>query len=266
MQIYLARNNEQAGPYSLEQVNQMLASGQVVLTDLAWHEGMREWKPLGDLTNGQLVYQPPFSPFQNQTVQSQSEAATTSSSQQNKSAWANHNQPARSTVAFQLASVNKRVLAKIIDNLIIVLPFLILTKFLISERFLNAFIKMASTSDPINMQKNIEKITQLATAQDIAFINGFSFFCIAVLIMQIVLLSRYGQTLGKKIMNIKIVDDNSGLKAPVYRTFLIRELLFSFLYQILFPVILLIDFGFIFSERRRTLHDRLAKTLVVDAD
>ena len=122
MQIYLARNNEQAGPYSLEQVNQMLASGQVVLTDLAWHEGISEWKPLGDLTNGQLVYQPHFSPFQNQTVQSRSEATTTSSSQQNKSAWANHNQPARSTVAFQLASVNKRVLAKIIDILLLWLP------------------------------------------------------------------------------------------------------------------------------------------------
>ncbi|MGS5758424.1 DUF4339 domain-containing protein, partial [Acinetobacter baumannii] len=38
MQIYLARNNQQAGPYTLEQLNQMLASQQVLLTDLAWHE------------------------------------------------------------------------------------------------------------------------------------------------------------------------------------------------------------------------------------
>ncbi len=33
MQIYLARNNQQAGPYTLEQFNQMLASQQVLLTD-----------------------------------------------------------------------------------------------------------------------------------------------------------------------------------------------------------------------------------------
>lgn len=46
MQIYLARNNQQAGPYTLEQLNQMLASQQVLLTDLAWHEGMTEWKAL----------------------------------------------------------------------------------------------------------------------------------------------------------------------------------------------------------------------------
>ena len=58
MQIYLARNNQQAGPYSLEQVNQMLASQQVLLTDLAWHEGMTEWITLGELTQGILVYEP----------------------------------------------------------------------------------------------------------------------------------------------------------------------------------------------------------------
>jgi len=56
MQIYLARDNQQAGPYTLEQLNQMLASQQVMLTDLAWHQGMPEWKALGELTKGKLVY------------------------------------------------------------------------------------------------------------------------------------------------------------------------------------------------------------------
>ncbi len=58
MQIYLARNNVQAGPYTLEQVNNMLASGEVLLEDLAWHEGMEEWKVLGELTHGQFFYDP----------------------------------------------------------------------------------------------------------------------------------------------------------------------------------------------------------------
>ncbi|MEK7738441.1 MAG: DUF4339 domain-containing protein, partial [Pseudomonadota bacterium] len=58
MQIYLARNNQQAGPYSIEQLNQMLASQQVLLTDLAWHQGLTEWKALGELTQGKLVYEP----------------------------------------------------------------------------------------------------------------------------------------------------------------------------------------------------------------
>ena len=58
MQIYLARNNQQAGPYSLEQLNQMLASQQVLLPDLAWHQGLTEWKTLGELTQGHMTYQP----------------------------------------------------------------------------------------------------------------------------------------------------------------------------------------------------------------
>ena len=43
MQIFLARNNVQAGPYNLEQLNIMLASGEVLLDDLIWHEGLDQW-------------------------------------------------------------------------------------------------------------------------------------------------------------------------------------------------------------------------------
>ncbi len=42
----------------------MLASQQVLLTDLAWHEGMTEWKALGELTQGKLFYQPQMSQTQ----------------------------------------------------------------------------------------------------------------------------------------------------------------------------------------------------------
>lgn len=58
MQIFLARNNVQAGPYSLDQLNIMLASGEVVFDDLAWHEGLDNWQRLGDLTGNQRVYHP----------------------------------------------------------------------------------------------------------------------------------------------------------------------------------------------------------------
>ena len=103
MQIYLARNNQQAGPYTLEQLNQMLASQQVLLTDLAWHEGMTEWKALGELTQGKLVYQPTgYSAFS-----------------------ANTNTPYNETIqhirvetkTHELASISSRALAKIIDLL-----------------------------------------------------------------------------------------------------------------------------------------------------
>ena len=58
MQIFLARNNVQAGPYDVNQLNIMLASGEVTLEDLIWHEGLDQWQRLGNLTNNQYVYYP----------------------------------------------------------------------------------------------------------------------------------------------------------------------------------------------------------------
>ncbi len=63
MYIFLARNNVQAGPYNLEQLNQMLASGQVLLTDLMWHEGMENWQPVNEMTKGQFFYRPEHVPL-----------------------------------------------------------------------------------------------------------------------------------------------------------------------------------------------------------
>lgn len=54
MHIFLARNNVQAGPYTLEQLNQMLATGQVLLTDLMWHQGMDNWNTVNAMTDGQF--------------------------------------------------------------------------------------------------------------------------------------------------------------------------------------------------------------------
>ena len=49
MQITINRGGEHLGPYTAEQVKQMLASGQLTATDLAFTEGMSEWKSLGEL-------------------------------------------------------------------------------------------------------------------------------------------------------------------------------------------------------------------------
>ncbi len=46
MDIYIGRNDRRLGPYSVEQARQMLASGKLYPMDLAWYEGMDEWKPI----------------------------------------------------------------------------------------------------------------------------------------------------------------------------------------------------------------------------
>jgi uncharacterized RDD family membrane protein YckC len=46
MQIHVAKSGQQSGPYTLEQVQNMVRSGLLSAADLGWHEGMAEWAPL----------------------------------------------------------------------------------------------------------------------------------------------------------------------------------------------------------------------------
>ena len=44
MPIYISRGEEISGPYSLEKVQEYLAEGLLLPTDLAWLEGMENWR------------------------------------------------------------------------------------------------------------------------------------------------------------------------------------------------------------------------------
>lgn len=49
MEIYIAKNKIQMGPYDIGQVTQMLQSGIMEKHDLYWHEGMLDWAPVAGL-------------------------------------------------------------------------------------------------------------------------------------------------------------------------------------------------------------------------
>jgi len=62
MQIYVGREGNQQGPYSLEQIQQYLAQGGLQLTDSAWYEGLgTQWIPLSEVP-GVVVAQPQVPP------------------------------------------------------------------------------------------------------------------------------------------------------------------------------------------------------------
>jgi uncharacterized RDD family membrane protein YckC len=46
MQIYISREGERTGPYSVEEVNRQLAAGILDPSDLGWSEASPGWKPL----------------------------------------------------------------------------------------------------------------------------------------------------------------------------------------------------------------------------
>jgi hypothetical protein len=60
MQIYIGKNGQQLGPFSLEEVNRKLADGTFTGADLAWYEGAAGWAPLSGVA-GVVIPQAPTS-------------------------------------------------------------------------------------------------------------------------------------------------------------------------------------------------------------
>lgn len=256
MQIYLARNNQQAGPYTVEQLNQMLASQQVLLTDLAWHQGMSEWKALGELTQGQLAYYPadyvapeptqdntPFgTTYSNPTIQ---------------------NLEVKRPVQAELASIPSRILAKFID-LLLWIPIAAIPSFFFSADQLS---KLTEIQQKMQEATTSEQATQLQTqlfqlipSEAWTFMGIYVF---VMLVVQAVFIAKSGQSIGKKLAKIKIVDAENNQKVSLLRGFTLRSVIFIALTFFFFPIISVIDYLFAVGEKRQALHDKLAKTKVI---
>lgn len=261
MQIYLARNNQQAGPYTLEQINQMLVSQQVLLTDLAWHQGMTEWKVLGELTQGQLEYQPqgytspiPFSPVPDSNNQSQDPL--------------HQIKIEKKIPEVELAPFYSRFIAKFIDIFFWLPATYILTAFFTPEedqKFLalnSQLVEMfMSKSTDIELMQSTQ--TAIFTMIPSTAIISAAIYILIMLCIQGYFLHKHGQSIGKKLLGIQVVDYNSGEKTGVVRAFVLRSLVFILPTLYLMPLFSIVDYLFSLGKKKQTLHDKLAKTKVV---
>ena len=78
------------------------------------------------------------------------------------------------------------------------------------------------------------------------------------------MLAKSGQSIGKYIAKIQIVDAENDEAVGLTRVFLLRSMAFIILNLLFMPFITILDFAFIFSEKKQTLHDRIAKTKVIN--
>ena len=58
-QIHITREGVQFGPYPEASAKEMLTEGQLLPTDLAWHQGSDGWKPLQELLGAKTAETPP---------------------------------------------------------------------------------------------------------------------------------------------------------------------------------------------------------------
>jgi uncharacterized RDD family membrane protein YckC len=89
---------------------------------------------------------------------------------------------------------------------------------------------------------------------------------IALLAVTFVLVRRNGQTIGKKLVGIKVVRSD-GTRATLGRIFWLRNVVNGIpsAIPLLGYVYVLIDHLLIFGDKRQCLHDRIADTIVVNA-
>lgn len=62
MQVFISRDGERHGPYSIEDARGYLDAGQLLATDLAWQEGRADWVPLGELLGSAAAPPPSIAP------------------------------------------------------------------------------------------------------------------------------------------------------------------------------------------------------------
>ncbi|MFT0771046.1 RDD family protein [Psychrobacter aquimaris] len=311
MQIFLARNNVQAGPYQLEQLNIMLASGEVLLDDLMWHEGLAQWQRVGDVTNNQTVYRPTGAntPEVNDSIINNVTVfpEDTNKAKDDKSVsldrlygkperpknvkadmTTNRHQTPHNNVSLNkstlkkavadndkvvgnvvLAPIMSRVLATALNGLLYILA--ILPLFMALNKLDVDYTKFQNIQD---MDVAYQYLMSLMESLPSSTLMMSQVMVFGLFALQLVFITMRGQSLGKLITGIRVVDQTthrlpSFIKLIGTRTlllFIIYNLLFSFTSFLGFVIIAIHYYMASKSPENIGWHDKLAKTLVVKAD
>lgn len=338
MQIYLARDNVQAGPYTLEQLNAMLASDEVLLTDLMWHSGMENWQAVGERTGGRKYYQvttmnQPMADIDTNAVNHSDNPSVDNNSVDNKSvdnknstpSQTNDDTPKRRLTVAELygrpsndqssideqdpsnhaapisnaqtpnierglpewqgrhstpiqphlfakevvfASIGKRLLAFAINMVLLMLAMMPLQL---------AILKTGIDPNQINAKTMAEYQAlgeQIAGSISPTMVFATVFMIIGLAIVQLLLLAKRGQSLGKLVVGIRIVDDKTFKLASAGKVVAIRTLVLFVVYQLtltIFGALTLVLLGANYAlakgnPKHQGWHDKLSKTVVVKAN
>ncbi|UNU73261.1 RDD family protein [Moraxella nasovis] len=304
MKIYLARNNIQAGPYGLDEINHMLASNEVLLTDLMWHKGMTTWQAVGEVTKGALTYQPNLDLG---TAQPEPQAGafgdnvemrdakrrisvaelygkkpeqTTHQTQQNHTfkpteptkepeIWQGRHrmQTQVAAQAVVYASVLKRFLATCVNMLLFIVAFM---------PFVQSFMALNPNADKLtqgDFEARLAYAQELTQTIDPTGANMTLMMLIGLLVVQLIMLIMRGQSIGKLALGIRIVDMNTHQRAGIAKIVGVRGVLLFIIYWIASAIpfqlnIILLAINYFMASKhpkKQGWHDRLAKTVVVKA-
>jgi len=234
-------DGKEYGPSPANQIREWLAAGRANLDTKAKAVGSEEWRRLGDYVEFGAREAPPLStPAPAATADF--DAAFTP-------------RTAVATEPGALASRGDRFLAQLLDNVIglaCILPGALMIAFAAVRAGFN--YKLGGG------------IEGLATVAGIgAGLSVLSFAALTLFAVQLWMLVTRGQTIGKRVLGVRIVTIDDGANPGFIKIFLLRLILPALLSAVpyLGMFFTLTDYFFIFREDRRCIHDLLAGTKVV---
>lgn len=252
MKYHLARGEEQLGTFNDLDVSAGLRDGRFKATDLCWTEGMPEWQTLKDHlqeVNPETVIAP--------SVEPPSITALRSEVRQDQ------------VQGLELASRERRFAAKLIDFTLLFVPLAVILTMFFDPAFVEEIQKLQNDPPAVvnAMQKRAEHIQSSGDVK----LAVMSLIFDVTLIVNVVLLTLRGQTVGKLCLGIQVVRSPEGTRAGFIKAVLLRSMLFLILVFAgslslggIGLAVLLVDSLMIFRKDRRCLHDMVAETLVTN--
>lgn len=182
MEVWIGRDGERHGPYQEADIRDWLRTGQVSPDDLAWYEGMRDWQSLRSLFPADVpattsVPSPP-PPTAGPSVTG-------------------------SPAAIDLAGFWHRFAAWLLDNIVLVVPNLMVFYSMHADRAMQAWIALiksqGSFSGAVADPASNAVMSQLQAVSAVCIIIGFIYYTAMEG-------SRWQATLGKLAVGLKVTD------------------------------------------------------------
>lgn len=234
-QYHIAREGQQLGVHSEQAVRSGLESGQFQSGDLCWTEGMNGWEKLGERFASLTTTAQPTNPYAPPVVT---------------------DLKATSTSEHVLASPWVRLGAAFLDGIVALVLIGIPYFFLMNE--IGGF-DPERMANPDRME-NPEFTPTAMIATGVIGVMG-----LALLVVNLYLLTVRGQTLGKMWLGIRIVTHPDAKNPGFVKAFLLRAFVNGILGAVpcVGSIYSLVDICFIFREDRRCIHDLIAGTQVI---
>jgi uncharacterized RDD family membrane protein YckC len=236
MNWYYALNGQQVGPVGEYDLQTLAQSGTINGTTLVWREGLADWQPLAaampdyNAAEAPLIQGVAIPPAQKDLyVQQMREGVSTG---------------LPGTVEF--AGFWIRVVAKIIDGIVLMIPQFIIQGVL--AMIIPGFVTMESGAEP-------------TPEQMAAFFTSFGVLMAVVIGLNAayygLMVAKYGATLGKMAVGLKVINED---RSPVS----LGRAIGRFFAELLSAMTCYIGYIMIaFDSEKRSLHDHICSTRVI---